>query len=82
MPKKATDSAKAKAAPKLPKNQPAPGTLEAEIQRIIYSTEDGLLTPKIIKDFAIDFFLKKNMNLFIYGNDIEQSQVAKIINIF
>jgi hypothetical protein len=22
------------------------------------------------------------MNLFIYGNDIEQSQVAKIINIF
>jgi predicted Zn-dependent peptidase len=40
------------------------------------------LKPKNIKDFAIDFFLKKNMNLFIYGNDIEQSQVAKIINIF
>jgi len=40
------------------------------------------LTPKIIKDFSIDFFLKKNMSVFIYGNDIEQSQIAKIINIF
>jgi predicted Zn-dependent peptidase len=40
------------------------------------------LTPEIIKDFSIDFFLKKNMNVFIYGNDIEQSQIAKIINIF
>ena len=40
------------------------------------------LTPEIIKDFSIDFFLKKNMSVFIYGNDIEQSQIAKIINIF
>ena len=40
------------------------------------------MTPEIIKDFSIDFFLKKNMNVFIYGNDIEQSQIAKIINIF
>ena len=40
------------------------------------------LTPKAIKDFSIDFFLKKNINLFIYGNDIDPSNVAKIINIF
>ena len=40
------------------------------------------ITPKIIKDFSTEFFLKKNMNVFIYGNDIEQSQIAKIINIF
>jgi predicted Zn-dependent peptidase len=35
-----------------------------------------------IKDFCNIFFIKKTMNLFIFGNDIDQSSVAKVVNDF
>jgi len=40
------------------------------------------LDANTVKDFSNIFFLKKNMNLFIYGYEIDQSNVAKIINEF
>ena len=40
------------------------------------------LDANTIKDFLNTFFLKKNMNLFILCNDIDQSNIAKIINEF
>ena len=40
------------------------------------------LDANTIKDFSNIFFLKKNMNVFIYGYEIDQSNVAKIINEF
>jgi hypothetical protein len=40
------------------------------------------LDSNTIKDFCNIFFIKKTMNLFIFGNDIDQSSVAKIVNNF
>jgi predicted Zn-dependent peptidase len=40
------------------------------------------LNSKNIKDFSNIFFIKKNLNIFIYGNDIDQSQYVNIINEF
>lgn len=40
------------------------------------------LDAKTIKDFCNYFFLKKNLNIFIYGTDIDASNTAKIVNEF
>ena len=40
------------------------------------------LDAKTIKDFCNTFFLKKNLNIFIYGTDIDASKTAKIVNEF
>jgi hypothetical protein len=40
------------------------------------------LESKTIKDFCNYFFLKKNLNIFIYGTDIDASKTAKIVNEF
>jgi len=44
----------------------------------LFSKLDG----NTIKDFCNIFFIKKTMNLFIFGNDIDQSSVAKVVNDF
>jgi predicted Zn-dependent peptidase len=40
------------------------------------------LDSKTIKDFCNSFFIKKNLNIFIYGSDIDQSKLANIVNEF
>ncbi len=40
------------------------------------------LDAKTIKDFCNTFLIKKNMSVFIFGYDIEQSDIAKVINEF
>jgi predicted Zn-dependent peptidase len=40
------------------------------------------LDSKMIINFCNSFLIKKNMNVFVFGNDIEQSNLAKIINEF
>jgi predicted Zn-dependent peptidase len=40
------------------------------------------LDSKMIINFCNSFLLKKNMSVFVFGNNIEQSDLAKIINEF
>ena len=40
------------------------------------------LDSKMIINFCNSFLLKKNMSIFVFGNNIEQSDLAKIINEF
>jgi len=37
---------------------------------------------KTIRDFSNEFFIKKNLSIFIFGNDINQSDLAKVVNDF
>jgi predicted Zn-dependent peptidase len=38
------------------------------------------LDSKKIKNFCDNFFIKKNMNIFVYGNNIDPSDLSKVIN--
>jgi len=60
-------------------------------KKYLYGKEENILEEvdiiskldqKTIKDFCNTFFIKKNLNLFIYGTDIDQSKLAKIVNEF
>jgi zinc protease len=60
-------------------------------KRYLFNKEDNILNEvdiifkldgKQIQDFCNNLLLKKNMNVFIYGYEINQSDVAKIINEF
>jgi predicted Zn-dependent peptidase len=40
------------------------------------------INPKMINQFCNEFFIRNNLNLYIYGNSLNQSDLAKIINEF
>ena len=40
------------------------------------------INSKLINQFCNDFFVRQNLNVYIYGNSINQSDLAKIINEF
>ena len=42
----------------------------------------GNVIAKIINNLTNKLFLRKNLNVYIYGNEINQSNIAKIINDF
>jgi predicted Zn-dependent peptidase len=60
-------------------------------KKYLYGKEENILEEvdiiskldaKTIKDFCNTFFIKKNLNIFIYGTDIDASKVAKTVNEF